>query len=159
MKPHHYIKTGLVSTLLYSVVVLGSVSALNMAHATTVAPTSVVATQTTDTPSPISGSFVQKNKSLKGSWQILEVNGQTVIRFEDDFKASRGPDLKVFLSPQGIDAVNGKTATDGAVLLGKLQNTRGHQDYIVPAGVNLSSFNSVLVHCEAFSVLWGGGAI
>ena len=159
MKPHHYIKTGLVSTLLYSVAVLGSVSIFNMAHAATVAPTAAVATQTTDAPSPTSGAFVQKNKSLKGSWQILEMNGQTIIRFEDDFKASRGPDLKVFLSPQGIDAVNGQTATDGAVLLGKLQNTRGRQDYILPADVNLSSFHSVLVHCEAFSVLWGGGAI
>ena len=67
--------------------------------------------------------------------------------------------MKVFLSPQSIDAVNGKTAIDGAVLLGVLQNKKGGQDYIVPEGVDLANFGSVLVHCEAYSKLWGGGAL
>lgn len=104
-------------------------------------------------------SFVKKQKSIKGDFEVVRENGQTIIRFSDDFKAKKGPDLKVFLSPQTVDAVTGQTATNGAVLLGKLKSTKGTQDYVVPAGVSLSNFSSVLVHCEAYSVLWGGGAL
>ena len=105
------------------------------------------------------GSFVKKSFKINGDWKVVQENGQTIIRFSDDFKTRSGPDLKVFLSPQSIDAVNGKTAIDGAVLLGVLQNKKGGQDYIVPEGVDLANFGSVLVHCEAYSKLWGGGAL
>ena len=45
------------------------------------------------------------------------------------------------------------------MLLGALESTKGTQDYVLPEGVSLSDFDSVLVHCEQFSVLWGGGAL
>lgn len=106
-----------------------------------------------------SGSFVKKKYKIKGDWQVVEENGQTIIRFSDDFKTKNGPDLKVFLSPQTIGAVNGKTAVDGAVLVGVLKSNKGGQDYVVPEGVDLASFKTVLVHCEAYSVLWGGGEL
>lgn len=105
------------------------------------------------------GSFVKKSFSIKGDWQVVQENGQTIIRFSDDFKTKSGPDLKVFLSPQSIAAVNGDTAIDGAVLLGVLKNKKGGQDYVVPEGVDLANFGSVLVHCEKYSKLWGGGAL
>ncbi|MEL6244921.1 MAG: DM13 domain-containing protein [Pseudomonadota bacterium] len=104
-----------------------------------------------------SGDFVRKQKRLKGGWHVEQRGEQTVIVFEDDFRAAGGPDLKVFLSPQTVSDVNGKTAVNGSVLLGELTATKGGQEYIVPAGVNLADFESVLVHCEAYSVLWGGG--
>ena len=106
-----------------------------------------------------SGAFIRKQKSISGDWSVVEVNGQTVIRFSDNFKARSGPDLKVFLSPQTVDKVSGRTATNGAVLLGKLKSTKGTQDYVLPAGVSITDFASVLVHCEQFSVLWGGGEL
>ena len=105
------------------------------------------------------GAFVRKQKSISGDWSVVTVDGQTVIRFYDNFRARSGPDLKVFLSPQSVDQVSGKTATNGAVLLGKLKSTKGTQDYVVPEGVTITNFGSVLVHCEAYSVLWGGGAL
>lgn len=103
--------------------------------------------------------FVKKKYNIKGQWKIVEENGQTLIRFSKDFKTKSGPDLKVFLSPQAISEVTGKTATNEAILLGKLKSNKGTQDYIIPAGVNLVGLSSVLIHCEAYSVLWGGGAI
>ena len=103
--------------------------------------------------------FVRFNKTLKGQVEIVERDGQTVLRFSDSFRASNGPDLKVFLSPQGLDTVSGKTATNGAVKLGLLESTKGAQEYVLPAGVNLSQFGSVLIHCEQFSVLWGGATL
>ncbi len=103
-----------------------------------------------------SGDFVRKQKRLKGAYTVEQRGDQTVIVFSEDFRAARGPDLKVFLSPKTIADVDGNTAVDGSVLLGELSSTKGAQEYILPAGVILSDFNSVLVHCEAYSVLWGG---
>ena len=111
------------------------------------------------TSATISGDFVKKQKSIKGSWEVIQRGDETVIKFSDDFRAKNGPDLKVFLSPQTLADVSGRTATNGSVLLGELTSTKGGQEYVLPAGVNIADFASVLVHCEAYSVLWGGGEL
>jgi len=102
------------------------------------------------------GDFVKKRKTLKGSYTVEQRGEQTVIVFSEDFKAAKGPDLKVFLSPKTVSDVTGKTAVDGSINLGELTSTKGTQEYLVPAGVNLSDYASVLVHCEEYAVLWGG---
>lgn len=123
-----------------------AISTLNVAvHAETVASYAV------------EGEFVRKSKRLKGGWEVVERDGKTFIVFHDDFRAAGGPDLKVFLSPQSVAAATGKTATKGAINLGELAKTKGVQEYEVPAGIDLADYGSVLVHCEAYSVLWGGG--
>lgn len=122
-------------------------------YAAEASPATAAQTQT------LSGAFTKKKYSIKGDWQILQQGGQTIIRLSDDFKTKNGPDLKIFLSPQTVDAVNGKTATQGAVLVSPLNSNKGSQDYVIPANVNLSNFQSVLIHCEQFSVLWGGGSL
>ena len=104
-------------------------------------------------------SFTKKRYKIKGQWRVVQEGGKTIIRFSDDFKTKNGPDLKVFLSPQSVDAVTGQTALDGAVKLGVLKSRKGGQDYVVPDDVSLANFSSVLIHCEAFSVLWGGGSL
>ena len=104
-----------------------------------------------------SGTFVKKKKKLKGAWEVVQRGDKTFIVFGEDFRAANGPDLKIFLSPQTVSDVTGKTAVNGAINIGELKSTKGAQEYEVPAGVDLSNFNSVLVHCEAYSVLWGGG--
>ena len=104
-----------------------------------------------------SGDFVRKSKRLKGSWTVEQRDGKTFIVFADDFRAANGPDLKIFLSPKSIADATGKNAVDGSINIGELKNTKGTQEYEVPAGINLADYGSVLVHCEAYSVLWGGG--
>ena len=113
----------------------------------------------TDAPVSLSGDFVKKQKSIKGSWEVIQRGDQTVIKFGEDFRARNGPDLKVFLSPQSLTDVTGKTATEGAILLGALTTTKGGQEFVLPAGVDINAFESLLVHCEAYSVLWGGGEL
>jgi len=157
MKPTTYIKTGVLNTAVYATFAFSLIGACGVAQAQTPqAPAAIHQVAQTNLPS---GDFVKKKKSIKGSWSIVQENGQTIIRFADDFKTKNGPDLKIFLSPQTIQSVNGKTATTGSINLGVLKSTKGTQDYLVPAGVNLSDFNSVLIHCEAYSILWGGGAL
>jgi len=157
MKATTYIKTGALSTVVYATFAFGLIGACGVAQAQTpAAPTTITQVAQVNLPA---GDFIKKKKSIKGNWSVVQENGQTIIRFADDFKTKNGPDLKIFLSPQTIQAVNGKTATAGSVNLGVLKSTNGTQDYVLPAGVNLADFNSVLVHCEAYSILWGGGAL
>ncbi len=106
-----------------------------------------------------SGTFIKKKKKLKGAWEVVQRGEKTFIVFGEDFRAANGPDLKIFLSPQTVSDVTGKTAVNGAINIGELKSTKGVQEYEVPVGVNLADFNSVLVHCEAYSVLWGGGEL
>lgn len=110
-------------------------------------------------PAHAAQKFKKKKYKIQGDWRIVQEGGQTLIRFSEDFKTKNGPDLKVFLSPQALSDVTGKTALNGAVKLGKLTSNSGSQDYVLPAGISLSDFSSVLIHCEAFSVLWGGGEL
>lgn len=102
-----------------------------------------------------SGTFAKKKYKIKGNWSVVQRDGQTFIKLSDDFKTKNGPDLKIFLSPNTVDRVNGKNAVNDAINLGALKSNKGGQEYLIPAGVNLANFNSVLVHCEAYSVLWG----
>jgi len=103
--------------------------------------------------------FFKKKYSIKGTWTLVKRDDKTTIRFSDDFKTKNGPDLKVFLSPKSAAEVNGKNAVEGAIQLGVLKNNKGAQVYEIPAGTDLSQFSTLLVHCEAYSVLWGGGSL
>ena len=104
-------------------------------------------------------SFAKKSFKINGDYSIVTENGQTLLRLSDDFKTKSGPDLKIFLSPQSTDAVTGQTATQGAIKLGALKTNKGGSDYAIPAGVNLANYQSVLIHCEAYSKLWGAAEL
>ena len=103
-----------------------------------------------------SGSFEKSTFNIKGDWQIVKEKGQTIFRVSDNFKTKNGPDLKLFLSRESVRDVTGATATHKAVRLGALKSNKGTQDYIIPANIDLSQFGSILIHCEAYSKLWGG---
>ena len=142
-------------TLILSVATVATLTGISAQPAFAAKPVDGPAAVAATAPSP----FIRRNKTLKGSVEIVREGGQTLIRVSDDFRASNGPDLKIFLNPNRVEDVTGKTATDGAVLVSKLRQNKGSHDYVVPEGVNLANFGSVLVHCEAFSVLWGGANI
>lgn len=134
------------SLLLSTALVFSSVAIIN-----TVAPAAAYAE-----PAAAEHTFIKKKKSIKGSYTIVERDGATYIKFSEDFKAKKGPDLKVFLSPKTIADVNGKTAVNGSINIGELTSFKGGQKYMVPADINLADYKSVLVHCEEYAVLWGG---
>ena len=144
--PHDFIMTKLFSLLLFSVICFGAFT-YSSAQTDTDLVTNI---------SPSTGTFVKKRYSVKGEWELVTVAGKQTIRFSEDFKTKNGPDLKVYLSPQSLSEVTRKTATDRSVKIGVLKSSTGEQSYIIPEGVSLADYKSVLVHCEAYSVLWGG---
>ncbi len=102
------------------------------------------------------GKFVKNRYKLDGSWEIRNIGGQTEIRFSDDFKTKNGPDVKLFLSPRPISEVTAETLRENSFNIGVLKSNSGAQTYTVPNDLNLADYRSVVIHCEAYAVTWGG---
>lgn len=106
-----------------------------------------------------SGEWTNLGYNAKGTWRIVEEGGQKFVELDDNFKTRSGPDLKLFLTPATVDRVSGRTATDGAVRVAELDSNRGAQRYAIDADVNLSDYQSIIIHCERFSKLWVGSSL
>ena len=102
------------------------------------------------------GTFEKKSFKIKGSWTLTKVDGQQVIRFNDDFKTKNGPDLKLFLSKKTVGNLSKSPTFDAPLSLGLIDSNKGAQEYALPAGVNLDDYESILIHCEQYNKLWGG---
>ena len=100
----------------------------------------------------LTGSFVGVGDGIHDAQGIAKVipteDGNNVLRLED-LVVTNGPDLYVYLS---ID----KSASD-FVSLGKLKANIGN--YLIPAGTDLSKYDTVLIWCRAFSVLSGSAEL
>lgn len=100
--------------------------------------------------------FVQKRYKIEGSAKIVEKDGQIELVLSDDFKTKNGPDLKVYLTKKPIETLTAEDMSANSTKIGVLKSNKGAQSYIVPSDINLSEYESVVIHCEAFTVLWGG---
>jgi glucan-binding YG repeat protein len=105
------------------------------------------------------GTFTKKKKSIKGTWSIVQENGHRILRFDESFKTKWVDDLQVFLSPLSIAAANNKNAGQKVYRLAPLKAKQGAQEYAIPDSVDLSIYKSILIHCEEYSLLWGGANI
>jgi hypothetical protein len=100
------------------------------------------------------GTFVSREHSTHGTVQVLRLaDGRVVVRFED-FATSNGPVLVVWLSKNPARGTGG-AFDDGYVDLGGLKGNIGDQNYVVPAGVDVGAYRSVVVWCARFSVPFG----
>lgn len=77
--------------------------------------------------------------------------GNNVLRFED-FDVTNGPDLHVILSnhPNPLNSNDVGDYLD----LGSLKGNLGNQNYDIPAGVDLSQYQSVVIYCVPFHVVF-----
>jgi hypothetical protein len=100
------------------------------------------------------GEFVGVNDGIhnaEGQVKVLRLNDSTNFLRLEDFKATNGPDLYVYLSTD-------KSASD-FVNLGRLKGNIGDQNYEIPEGTDLSKYTTVLIWCQAFSVLFGSAEL
>ena len=100
------------------------------------------------------GTFVGVNDgihSAEGQAKLIQLgDGINFLRLED-FRSTNGPDLYVYLSTD-------KSASD-IVNLGRLKGNVGDQNYEIPDGTDLSKYTTVLIWCQAFSVLFGSAEL
>jgi len=82
-----------------------------------------------------------------------QTDGTYLLRLEN-FKATNGPDLHVYLSSGSDPKTNAEVLDPGYIDLAVLKGNQGDQNYIIPASVDLTRQNSVVIWCKAFSVIF-----
>jgi hypothetical protein len=101
-----------------------------------------------------SGSFRSLEHPTMGTAIVLRrPAGRLILRLEH-LSTSNGPDLRVYLShvPASSDLHAYQT---GFIDLGALKGNRGNQNYVIPAGTDLSAFKSAVIWCRRFAVGFG----
>jgi len=115
-----------------------------------------------DAPTVVAqGQFVDADAVHKGSGTATLYRvpgGRHVIRFED-FRTTNGPALVVYLAKHSSPGQASDVADGGYVSLGKLKGNVGNQNYTVPDGVDVGEYNSVVIWCELFGVLFSPASL
>jgi hypothetical protein len=100
------------------------------------------------------GGFVGVNDGIhnaEGMAKVIRLDDASMILRLENFKATNGPDLYVYLATD-------KSASD-FVNLGRLKGNIGNQNYDIPEGTDFSRYDTVLIWCQAFSVLFGSAEL
>lgn len=91
------------------------------------------------------GPFIARAHDVKGEALLIEDGGKKVLRFEN-FETINGPDVRIYLAAdlQARDFVE----------ISPIRATKGNVNYDIPAGVDTTKYDKVLVWCKAFGVLF-----
>jgi hypothetical protein len=101
-----------------------------------------------------SGSFRSLEHATTGKAIVLRRPAGSLILRLEHLSTSNGPDLRVYLSrlPASSDLRAYRT---GFIDLGALKGNKGSQNYLIPAGTDLSAFKSTVIWCRRFVVGFG----
>jgi hypothetical protein len=100
------------------------------------------------------GNFIGVNDGIhnaEGLAKVIRLDDASMILRLENFKATNGPDLYVYLASDN-------SASD-FVDLGRLKGNIGNQNYDIPEGTDFSRYDTVLIWCKAFSVLFGSAKL
>jgi hypothetical protein len=102
--------------------------------------------------------FRSLGHATSGRATALELaDGRRFLRL-DDLRTSNGPDLFVYLSTAAADAPR-DSFDDDFVSLGRLRANQGNQNYVIPDGVALDQYQSVVIWCRRFTYAFGAAAL
>jgi len=129
------------------------------AHASGTANISATVDGVESSPAPFTvsdgtrtGTFVMRPGSghdVRGTATLSEQpGGNLVLSLGSDFASAGGPDVEVFLSTTN-------TVGSNSITLGNLKNFSGASSYDVPAGVQLTTYDWVIIHCVPFNIVFG----
>lgn len=100
------------------------------------------------------GSFIGAGDGFHNAEGLAKIiplgNESTFLRLEN-FKSTNGPNVHVYLSTD-------KTPSN-FVDLGRLKANNGNQNYYIANGTDLAKYNTVLIWCKDFSVLFGSAEL
>jgi len=121
---------------------------------TTTEPTEIPDAATVATKSFVVSNFVDGDAIHfgSGSARITITADGPVLTFGEDFEVTNGPDLFVYMSPNGPGESLGDFAS-----LGRLKSTTGAQSYNAPA--DLSAYKTVVIWCRAIGVTFATAEI
>ena len=102
------------------------------------------------------GTFVGADSfhTAEGTAKLIRIRQNTLlVRFEEDFRVRNGPDLHVWLTRDG-NVKNGYIELQNDDGNDRLKGNQGSQSYRIPEGTDLSEYTTVIIWCQAFSVLF-----
>jgi hypothetical protein len=100
------------------------------------------------------GSFVGVGDGIHNAEGIAKViplqDRSNILRLEN-LHVTNGPDLYIYLATD-------KSVSD-FVSLGKLKANNGNQNYDIPSEIDLTKYDTVVIWCRPFSVLFGSAEL
>jgi hypothetical protein len=102
------------------------------------------------------GMFRDGGSSYSGSGQAAVYrlpDGSHILRLEE-FSVTNGPDLYVLLANHPDPATSTALHSQATIELERLKGNQGSQNYLIPAGIDISSLGSAVIYCKAFSVIF-----
>ncbi len=100
------------------------------------------------------GEFIHANPSDPihyGAGTVMVYDA--VVYLDADFEVGPGPAFHVYLVPKAQIRESADVKGTMFVDLGRLRAFKGSQKYVIPAGVNLRDYPSVVIWCAEFGVL------
>jgi len=91
------------------------------------------------------GEFKPRAHEVKGKALLIQAGDSKLLRFED-FETVNGPDLHIWLASS--------LGKEDYIELGSIKATKGNVNYDLPADVDTTKYNKVLVWCVPFRVLF-----
>jgi len=125
----------------------------------TVANDKIVASQTDEVLG--SGQFKDADRAHKGSGDaklLKRADGGVEIQLAN-FEVTNGPDLVVYVSSSTTIEKSSDVTDSTWTNIGKLKGNKGDQIYALPDDVNIDNVKSVVIWCEAFSVLFSSAVL
>ena len=102
----------------------------------------------------------KKNYNVTGTWSIEKDGESNYLVLGSDFKTSKGPDLKLFVSKKAAQSIGKNEAVEkNSVFIADLKSNKGAQRYLLPSNVTISDFKSIVVHCEKYTKVWAASSI
>ncbi|WP_430428271.1 DM13 domain-containing protein [Parasphingorhabdus sp.] len=120
-------------------------------------PTSAAMAQTTlNTSGQFSGAG---RKTGDGTVTLVRnADGSATLTFQD-FKVSRGPDLRVWLSDADTIIKSRDVKQSQYVEISKLKSSKGDQSYVIPASALAQGLDQVVIWCKPFGVLFASAKL
>ena len=105
------------------------------------------------------GEFVDADNAHQGSGSaaIYQQGDQVVLRLEN-FEVTNGPDLHVLLT-KNPNPANRAEVGEEYIDLGELKGNVGDQNYDIPADIDLSEYQGVVIYCVPFHVVFATAAL
>ncbi len=100
-----------------------------------------------------SGTFQGRNGYNVSGGVSFSANASLVdVNLAENFRSQSGPGLYVYLS-------NSPSSVAGGVEIGKLRKTSGADTYTDPQGINMDSYNYVIILCKPFNIPFGAALL
>jgi len=91
--------------------------------------------------------FFHKGSGKATIYQLED--GANVLRLKD-LSVTNGPDLHILL----LEDPSGRNKDAGYIDLGSLKGNRGNQNYPLPDGTDAAIYQSVMIYCQPFHVIF-----